>query len=234
MPDLLSAQFLYALATIVVIDLVLAGDNAIVIAMAARRLPAELQKRAILWGTAGAVGVRIAMTLTVVWLLRLPALRLVGGLLLVWIAWKLLTDVETEAAHADDVPAVGAGFAGAIRTIVVADAVMGIDNALGVAGAARDSMLLVVLGLAISIPIVVWGSSILLRWIERLPTIVFVGGAVLAWTAASMIVHEPLCAAFFDARPWASVVLHALLIAAVLGAGTVARRRQRTAIPAAS
>jgi YjbE family integral membrane protein len=225
MQDLLTPQFLSALGQIIVIDLLLAGDNAILIAMAARRLPAELQRRAILWGTAGAVVVRIVMTLAVVVLLRVPALRLVGGAALVWIAWKLLAEHETEAAHEADVPSGGTGFAGAIRTIVIADAIMGIDNALGVGAAARDSTLLVVLGLAISIPIVVWGSSFILRWIERFPVIVYIGGAVLAWTAASIIVLDPLVSTWFEARPWASRALHAGLIVFVLAAGAWARRR---------
>jgi YjbE family integral membrane protein len=220
MPDLFSSQFLYALATIVVIDLVLAGDNAILIAMAARRLPEALQKRAILWGMFGAIGVRIVMTLMVMWLLRLPALRAIGGVLLLWITWKLLTEAETEAGHAGDVPEAGTGFASAIRTIVVADAVMGVDNALGVGGAAHDNVLLVVLGLLISIPIVVWGSSIILRWIERFPVIVQIGGAV--------ITREKLFEPFFAANDWAVWGLRSLLVGAALAVGRWMRWRQGT------
>lgn len=228
MPDLFSAPFLYALATIVVIDLVLAGDNAILIAMAARRLPPALQRRAILWGMVGAIAVRIVMTLMVMWLLRLPALRAIGGALLLWITWKLLTEAETEAGHADDVPEAGTGFAGAIRTIVVADAVMGVDNALGVGGAAHDNVVLVVLGLLISIPIVVWGSSIILRWIERFPVIVQIGGAVLALTSASMITREALFEPFFAAHDWAVWALRTLLVGAALVVGRWMRWRRGT------
>ena len=152
-PDLVS--FLSALAAIVVIDLMLAGDNAIMIALAARNVPKHLQRRVILWGTAGAIAVRVAMTLVVVWLLKIPGLAAAGGLLLVWIAYRLLAQTDTNEEHpvhtAD-------GFWGAMRIIVVADAVMGLDNVLGVAGAAQGSWVLVTLGLLISIPIVVWGS----------------------------------------------------------------------------
>jgi YjbE family integral membrane protein len=225
MPDLLSSQFLYALATIVVIDLVLAGDNAILIAMAARRLPPDLQRRAIVWGMVGAIGVRVVMTLAVMWLLRLPALRAVGGVLLLWITWKLLTEPETEAGHAGDVPEAATGFAGAVRTIVVADAVMGVDNALGVGGAAHDNVVLVVLGLLISIPIVVWGSSVLLRWIERFPVIVQIGGAVLAFTSASMIVREKLFEGFFAGNDWAVWGLRVLLVGGALAVGRWMRWR---------
>ena len=151
--DLFSLQFLYALGAIVLIDLVLAGDNAIVIALAARKLPPHLQKRAIWWGTGGAIVVRSAMTVLVVWLLKIPGLLLLGGALLLWIAVRLLAPVDQQGA---DEHGGATGFWGAMKTIVIADAVMGLDNVLAVAGAAQGSFLLVVLGLLISIPIVVW------------------------------------------------------------------------------
>ncbi len=182
-------EFWSALAAIVVIDLVLAGDNAIVIALAARNLPKALQRRAVLWGTVGAVVVRASLTVAVLWLLQVPGLMLAGGVLLVWIAYKLLAGEDGGRDH-DVAPAMS--FWAAMRTIVVADAVMGLDNVLAVAGAAHGSALLVVLGLVISIPIVVWGSTLILHWIERFPALLYVGGAVLAWTAAKMIVSEPL------------------------------------------
>ena len=148
-------QFLSALLAIIVIDLVLAGDNAIVIALAARALPAHLQKRAIVWGAVGAIGVRSLMTVIVVWLLKIPGLLLVGGAMLVWIAYHLLRpDDSNSGTHG----AAATTFWGAMRTIVIADAVMGLDNVLAVAGAAHGSYLLVVTGLVISVPIVVWGS----------------------------------------------------------------------------
>ena len=216
------AEFWTALAAIVVIDLVLAGDNAIVIALAARNLPARLQRRAIAWGTVGAVLVRIGMTACVLWLLGIPGLMLAGGVLLVWIAWRLLA--QREEPHGPGV-APARGFWSAIRTIVAADAVMGLDNVLGVAGAAHGSLLLVALGLAISVPIVVCGSTLILRWIERFPSLLYVGGGVLAWTAAKMMLGEPKIAEAIAERPALSAVVQVALVAGVLGLAWLRNRR---------
>jgi len=227
--ELFSAAWLSALLAIVLIDLVLAGDNAIVIALAARRLPAHLQKRAIVWGTVGAIVVRSLMTIGVVWLLKIPGLMLVGGLGLVWIAYKLL--VPQEGGHEEH----GAGantFWGAMKTIVIADALMGVDNVLGVAGAAKGSFDLVVIGLLISVPIVVWGSTLVLRLVERFSIITYVGAGVLAYTAGHMIVSEPLLDAVFDPSVLNRVITYAVLIAGVLGAGWWAAHRK--AAPEAS
>ena len=142
-------EFWSALAAIIVIDLVLAGDNAIVIALAARNLPKDLQRRAVLWGTFGAVAVRATLTVAVLWLLEIPGLMLAGGLLLAWIAYRLLAGDEGGREH-DVAPA--KSFWAAMRTIVVADAVMGLDNVLAVAGAAHGSILLVVTGLLVRSP----------------------------------------------------------------------------------
>ncbi len=187
--ELFSPEFFSALLAIIVIDLVLAGDNAIVIAMAARKLPPHLQKRAIIWGAVGAIGVRSAMTLVVVYLLKIPGLMLIGGLLLVWIAYKLLNQAKDEDGEHDHA---STSFWGAMKTIVIADAVMGLDNVLAVAGASHGSYALVVLGLLISIPIVVWGSTQILKLLERYPSIIYIGAGVLAWTAAKMITTEPM------------------------------------------
>lgn len=225
--EFLTPQFLSALAAIVVIDLALAGDNAIVIALAARNLPQVQRRRAILWGTVGAVAVRCAMTLAVVWLLGVPGLMAAGGIVLVWIAYKLLDPQQSSAGH--EVRA-AVGFRGAMQTIVIADAAMGLDNVLAVAGAAQGSMTLVVLGLAISIPIVVWGSTLVLSLINRHPWIVHVGVAVVAWTAAHMIVGEPLLADFLASHRGASLGVYAIVFATVFGAGLLtARRRAATA-----
>jgi YjbE family integral membrane protein len=220
--ELFSMEFLSALAAIVVIDLVLAGDNAIVIALAARNLPAPLRRKAIIWGTFGAVAVRSAMTLAVVWLLKIPGLLLVGGALLIWIAYKLLVD-DGESRHE-----VGAasGFWSAMKTIVVADALMGLDNVLGVAGAAQGSFLLVVLGLLISIPIVVWGSQLILKWVERYSVIVYVGAGVLAWTAVTMMISEPFVKALAQELPLLAWVAYAAVIGGVLACGFRANRRK--------
>lgn len=221
--DLFTMQFLTALLSIVVIDLVLAGDNAIVIALAARNLPSHLQKKAIVWGTIGAVVVRSAMTIGVVWLLKIPGLLLIGGLALVWIAYKLLADEGDGDEH-------GAGattLMGAMKTIIIADAVMGVDNVLAVAGAAHGSFLLVVLGLIISIPIVVWGSSLVLKLMTRFPVIIYLGAGVLAFTAVKMIVSEPLVKAFFAENPVIYWGLYVVIIGGVLGAGYLTQKKHR-------
>ncbi len=194
MMDIFSLEFLSALGAIILIDLVLAGDNALVIAMAARKLPPAEQKKAIVWGTVGAIAVRSVMTLGVVWLLKIPGLLLAGGLLLVWISIKLLVDNNNEHDNGHGKGEVT--LMSAMKTIIIADAVMGVDNVLGVAGAAQGSFLLVVLGLLISIPIVVWCSGFVLRLIERFPQIIYLGAGVLAWTASKMMFTEPMVVAF--------------------------------------
>ena len=174
--ELFSAPWFSALASIIVIDLILAGDNAIVIGLAARKVPAPLQKRVILWGTVGAIVVRALLTAIVVWLLRIPGFLLIGGLALVYVGWRLTHDGDTR-----DDPSVTArtSVRGAVQTIIIADAVMGVDNVLAVGGAAHGSLLLVLIGLAISIPIVIWGSTLVLKWVERYPAILWFGAAVL-------------------------------------------------------
>lgn len=186
MMELFSPAFWSALMSIIIIDLVLAGDNAIVIGMAARNLPEHVQMRAILWGTVGAIGVRILATVIVVWLLKIPGLQLLGGLLLIWIAYKLLVQ-KKEHVHIE----AGGNIWGAIRTIVMADAVMGLDNVLAIAGASHGSIVLVVLGLLISVPIIVWCSTLIIKWIERYPFIIYIGAGVIAFTAGKMITAEP-------------------------------------------
>ena len=190
--DFFSAETLSALLTIILIDLVLAGDNALVIGLVARQLPKDRQWSVILWGTAGAIIARVLMAIVVVYILMIPGFLLIGGLALVWIARKLVMPQQNaEDAHGHG-HAAAASMAAAIRTIVIADAVMGIDNVLAIGGVARDSILLLVIGLAISIPIVVWGSRLVIRMVERFPSIILIGGAVLAWTAAKMIMDEAL------------------------------------------
>ena len=224
--EILSIEFLYALLAIIVIDLVLAGDNAIVIALAARSLPPHLKRRAIVWGAVGAIAVRSAMTLIVVWLLKIPGLLFVGGALLIWIAYRLLLpeNGEGEGEGENVMPAVS--FRAAIQTIVVADMVMGLDNVLAVAGAAQGSYLLVVLGLLISVPIIVWGSTIMLRWVERYPGIVYFGAGVLALTAAKMITSEPYLKDAFASNGAAAALLYLVAIGGVLWAGFVKNHRR--------
>jgi YjbE family integral membrane protein len=222
--EILSVEFLTALLAIIVIDLVLAGDNAIVIALATRSLPRHLQKHAIVWGAIGAIVVRSSMTLVVVWLLKIPGLLFAGGALLVWIAYRLLLPENGNDEGGKVKTAVS--FWGAIQTIVIADMVMGLDNVLAVAGAAQGSYLLVVLGLLISVPIIVWGSTIMLRWVERYPGIVYVGAGVLAWTAAKMIISEPYLKAAFGTNGAAAALVYFALIGGVLWAGFVKNHRK--------
>jgi YjbE family integral membrane protein len=216
--EIFSAEFFTALLSVIMIDLVLAGDNAIVIGLAARRLPKDQQKKVILWGTVGAIAIRAAATLAVVWLLKIPGLLLVGGILLIWIAYKLLVD---EKGH--DVKE-GQNFWEAIRTIIIADALMGLDNVLAVAGAAHDSFLLVILGLAISVPIVVWGSTLILKLVEIFPYIITIGAAVLAWTASKMIVDEPFLEQFFD-NPVIRYGFEILVVITVVGLGMIKKSK---------
>lgn len=233
--ELFTAPWWSALLAIILIDLVLAGDNAIVIALAARNLPPHLQKKAIVWGAAGAIVVRSLMTIGVVWLLKIPGLMLVGGLGLLWVAYQLLAD-QGDKEH--DGP-VASTFWGAMKTIVIADALMGIDNVLGVAGAAHGAFDLVVIGLLVSVPIVVFGSTMVLKLVERFPVIIKIGAAVLAFTAAKMIVGEqlldsiyggpgvlPSAQALHTAAEWAT---YAAAVAGVLAAGWWANRRAQAA-----
>jgi YjbE family integral membrane protein len=217
--ELFSVEFLSALISIIIIDLVLAGDNAIVIGLAARNLPKHQQKQTIIWGTVGAIVIRALATLAVVWLLKIPGLLLVGGILLVWIAYKLLVE---EKGH--DVEA-GSSMWEAIRTIIIADALMGLDNVLAVAGAAHGSFLLVILGLLISVPIVVWGSTLILKWIERFPIIVTIGAGILAWTASKMIVDEPFLKEYF-ANPFVKYGFELLVVAGVIIVGMMKKAKE--------
>lgn len=206
-PELFSSGWFSALASIIVIDLILAGDNAIVIGLAARNVPAEMQKRVILWGTAGAIVVRALLTAVVVWLLKIPGFLLVGGLALVYIGWKLTHD-----GGGDPEIAAKSSVRGAVQTIVIADAVMGVDNVLAVGGAAHGSLLLVVIGLAVSIPIVIWGSTLVLKWVERYPAILWGGAAVLGATGAKMIASEALLAPALSAHHALRAALFVLVV----------------------
>ncbi|MED1783602.1 TerC family protein [Brevibacillus fortis] len=219
---LLSPEFWTALLSIVIIDLVLAGDNALVIGMAARNLPAHQQKQAIIWGTVGAIVIRALATLAVVWLLKIPGLLLAGGLILIWIALKLLIQ---DNGH-DNMKASGT-LGAAIWTIIVADTVMGLDNVIAVAGAAHGDFLLVVIGLIISVPIMVWGSTLILKLIEKYPIVIYIGSAVLAYTAASMVTSEKFLTPFFAAYPWVKWVFIVAVVVGVLLIGRMKSQQQK-------
>jgi len=215
----LTPQFFTALLSIIMIDLVLAGDNAIVIGLAARNVPKESQKKVVFWGTFGAIAIRVAATLAVAWLLMIPGLLLVGGLLLIWISYKLLTDKKDHNIAAKN------STLAAIRTIVIADAAMGMDNVIAVAGAAHNNIWLVVIGLLISMPIVVWGSTLFIKLVDRFPIVISIGAAVLAYTAATMVIGEPFLKGYFANNPIAKWTFIVAVIGAVLLAGKLKQVR---------
>jgi YjbE family integral membrane protein len=217
--DFFSADYFSALLSIIVIDLVLAGDNAIVIGLAARTLPKDQQKKVILWGTAGAIIIRIIATLAVVWLLKIPGLLVIGGVLLIWIAYKLLAEEKGHDVKPSE------NFWGAIKTIIIADALMGLDNVLAIAGASHGDFSLVVIGLLVSVPIVVWGSTLILKWVDRFPIIITIGAGVLAYTAAKMITDEKFLKDFFEDNLLLKWGLIVLVVIGVLAFGTIKKRQ---------
>jgi len=189
--ELFTLQALWAFFAIVLIDIVLAGDNALVIGLAANRLPPELRRKAIFWGTFGAIAIRFASVAALTYLLMIPGLRAIGAAALIWIGWRLVFDSADHEVKASDT------FWGAMWTIVVADAVMGIDNALGIAAAAQGNWVLVIAGLLISVPIILFGASLVTRILQRWPDTVFVGSFVLFAVAILMLMKEPLMAAWW-------------------------------------
>ncbi len=211
--EILSLEFAVQLLTIIIIDLVLAGDNAIVIGLASRKLPEDERKKVVIWGTVGAVALRIIATLAIVWLLKIPGLLLVGGIVLLWISFKLLTDNDKHEVSA------GNSFWSAIGTIILADTIMSLDNVLAVGGAAHGSFLLVILGLIISVPLVVWGSTFFLKLLDKYPILLYIGSGVLAWTAGGMIAEEPVIRAFIDEYPWIYYLGNILLVILILFTG---------------
>ena len=194
MDFLASPEFWLALGLIIIIDILLGGDNAVVIALACRKLPPAQRTKGIIWGTAGAIVLRVILIAFAMTLLALPFLKFVGALLLVWIGVKLLA--PDEEGHGD---VQGSDkLLAAIKTIIVADLVMSVDNVIAIAGAAQNagdhSFLLVVLGLLISIPIIVWGSQLVIKLMERFPLIITLGGMLLGWIAGGMLVTDPALA----------------------------------------
>lgn len=200
--ELFTLQALWAFLAIILIDIVLAGDNALVIGMAANKLPPELRKKAIFWGTFGAIAIRFVSVAALTYLLLIPGLRAIGAVALLWIGWKLAFTNEEHNIEAKDT------FWGAIGTIVVADAVMGIDNALGIAAAANGSFILVVAGLLISVPIILFGAGLVSKILEKYPDTVFLGSFVLFAVAFLMLMKEPLMAAWWSSLvPWVATIL---------------------------
>ena len=221
----LTTDFWAALGSIILANVLLSGDNAVVIAMAARGLPARQQKSAIVFGSGAAIVMRIALTLIAVKMLGLPWLKLAGGLALLWIGASLMSDEEDQHAH--DVKPIGIGAA--VRTILLADLVMSLDNVLAVAAAAQGNTLLLVIGLAVSIPLIVFGSTLILKVMERFPVIITAGAALLGWLAGEMMLTDPALHHWFAEVPESAVrvggVVGALLVVIV---GKLLQRRAKS------
>ena len=233
--ELVSSAFWIALLQIIGVNIVLSGDNAVVIALAARGLPAHQQKKAVLWGSGAAVVMRIVLTIVAVEMLRLPYLKLIGAALLLWIAVKLLIPEEEDDGDGE----VSSSMASAIKTILIADLAMSLDNVIAVAAAAKGSTLLLIIGLAISIPIVVFASQLLLKLMDRFPMIITLGAALLGWVAGEMAITDNAVKDWIDANV---ALLHYVAPAAgaaivvVLGKWFAARaeRAARKPAPAAA
>lgn len=212
--ELTSPVFLSALLAIILIDLALAGDNAIVIALAARQVPKHMQRKVLIWGSIAAVVVRAIASLFVVWLLKIPGFLLAGGAVLLYIAYKL---VQPQDGKADEIKVTtDATLRQAVMTIVIADMAMGIENVLAVGGAAHGNVLLVVIGLLISVPIIMFGSQLVLKMVDRYPHIITAGGAILAWTAVKMMFGEPMIKSWVADHTWVKLPAYALAIAMVV------------------
>lgn len=221
--DLTSPVFWLAVAQIIAIDVVLSGDNAVVIALACRNLSPEQRKKGIFWGVAGAVSLRVVLTTFAALVMNLPWLKLVGGLLLLWIGIKLLLP-EDDDGH--DINAADHLW-GAVKTIIVADFVMSLDNVIGVAGASHGSLFLLLFGLAVSIPLIVWSSQLILKLMERWPVVVTLGAALLGFVAGEMIVADPGLAPWLTGTPaWLPKAVGLLAAALVVLAGKVLQTRR--------
>src|SRR3954468_16511945 len=193
MAFLSSPEFWIALSQIILINIVLSGDNAVVIALASRSLPPAQQTKAIIFGSVGAIVLRLILTFFAVYLLSLPYLKLIGAALLLWIGVGLLKGDDDD----EDIES-NSGLVAAIKTIIIADLVMSLDNVIGVAAAAKGNLLLLVLGLVISIPLIIFGSTIILKLMNRFPIIITVGAALLGWVAGEMAVTDPAIKGFVE------------------------------------
>jgi YjbE family integral membrane protein len=217
-----SPQFWLAALEIIYINILLSGDNAVVIALACRDLPPKQRRWGVIWGAAGAILLRVVLTIFAVKLLELPWLKIVGGVLLLWIGIKLIyggDDGDSEVKASDRLWS-------AVRTVIVADLVMSVDNVLGVAAAAKGSVPLLVFGLLVSIPLVIAGSQIILKLIERFPWVIVAGGALLGWIAGKMVVEDTAIATWVDAHaPWLDWAAPVAGVVIVVGAAKWLERR---------
>jgi YjbE family integral membrane protein len=230
MDQFMHAEFWIAVGQIIMIDILLGGDNAVVIALACRKLPPKQRTLGILWGTAGAIVLRVILIFFALTLLAIPYLKIVGAILLIWIGIKLLLP-EDDDAHGN----IGSSdkLWSAVKTVIVADLVMSVDNVIAVAGAAESAggdhkMPLVIFGLLVSIPIIVWGSQLVIKLMDRFPLIITIGGMLLGWIAGTMAVTDPAVAGWFRAQiPHASYIFGAAGALFVLLVGLALQRRAR-------
>jgi YjbE family integral membrane protein len=225
MEMLQSADFWIGLVKIIWINIILSGDNAVVIALAARSLPPHQQQKAVLFGSGAAVVLRIVLTVVAAKLLALPYLQIIGGLLLLWIGVQLLGDEEEENGEAKEYGTLAA----AVRTILIADLVMSLDNVIAVAAAAQGSMVLLVLGLAISIPLVIFGSTLMIKLMERFPIIVMLGAALIGWVGGETIVSDVSLREVLAANPWLHYAAAAAGAAVVIALGKILQKRAHAA-----
>ncbi|WP_183084671.1 TerC family protein [Paenibacillus sp. RUD330] len=220
---------LWIFLQIIMINILLSGDNAVVIAMASRQLPSQQRKRAVWWGSFAAVGLRCLLTLAAISLLKLPYLQAAGSVLLVWIAVKLLHDAEagrrpgTSGAR----PAVAATLAGAVWTIVTADFIMSLDNVLAVAAVADGEPVLMMLGIILSIPMIIWGSHVLGKLLARYPSLVYAGSGLLGYAAGEMLVSDPGLHGAFARIPLAHAAIPVLFIPLVIVLGIATMKKNR-------
>ncbi|NMG01186.2 TerC family protein [Aromatoleum toluolicum] len=219
-----NAAFWVSVLQIIAIDILLGGDNAVVIALACRKLPEHQRNKGIAWGVVGAIGLRIVLIFFALQLLALPFLKVVGALLLLWIGVKLMQP-EDDDGHGNVEGSTH--LLGAIKTIVVADAVMSLDNVIAVAGAAKGDLGLVVFGIVISIPIIVWGSKFVLKLMDRFPVVITLGAALLGWIAGGMLIGDVVVKPYVEGLPgWLHYVTSAAGAAFVVGLGAWLARRQ--------
>jgi YjbE family integral membrane protein len=227
---MMQATFWVSVLQIIAIDILLGGDNAVVIALACRKLPEHQRNKGIAWGVVGAIGLRVVLIFFALQLLELPFLKVVGALLLLWIGVKLLQP-EDEEGHGNVEGSTH--LLGAIKTIVVADAVMSLDNVIAVAGAAKGDLGLVVFGIVVSIPIIVWGSKFVLKLMDRFPAVITLGAALLGWIAGGMLVGDVVLRPWLEGTPsWLHYLTSTVGAAFVVLLGTwLARRQRREAAP---
>ena len=223
MEMLQTPEFWIGLLKIIWINIILSGDNAVVIALAARSLPPHQQRKAVFWGSGAAVIMRIALTVVAVQLLALPYLQIVGGLLLLWIGVQLLGDEDEGDGEAKEYGSMLA----AVRTILIADLVMSLDNVIAVAAAAQGSVTLLVLGLAISIPLVIFGSTLMIKLMERFPIIVVLGAGLIGWVGGETIVGDAVFKDALAASPWLHYTGATAGAALVVGIGKLLQARER-------